>query len=265
MGKVRTGKKPEEPPRGTPAYMLTYGDMTTLMMCFFIFLFNAGKYDTEARIRNAISSFRQSLGVFPSSISVLRPDEVLLVPKERGTKDFFGPEKQLEDLEKRLRKEVEKMQDMGKGYLDVLKQGKEVRVTVGSQALFDSGSASVKEQFRPSLDKIAQFIKDNHLAVVVEGHTDPMPISTAVYPSNWELSSGRASSVVRYLIEKHGIDPALLQAAGYADKRPAFSNETQQGREKNRRIEIVLKPTDKTPGGESTALKAREIFGGDFE
>lgn len=260
MASVRTGRKREDPPKGAPSYMTTYGDMTTLLLVFFVFLFRVTDGVSEAKIDAAISSFRQAMGVFPSSISVLRPDEAMLVPKEKGTKDFWGAQKQLEELERLLRKEIKKMQDMGPGYLATYRGKKELRVRIGSQALFPSGATEVKEEFKPALDQLGEFIKTYNLEAVVEGHTDDRPISTARFPSNWELSVGRASNVVRYFIEQHGIPEEMLQASGYADTKPVASNDTPEGREKNRRIEIIFRPTNKTPA--SFKEKAQRIFGG---
>ncbi|HOO57463.1 MAG TPA: OmpA family protein [bacterium] len=263
MASVRTGRKPEEPPRGAASYMTTYGDMTTLLLIFFVFMFNVTTGVSEARVNAAISSFKQAMGVFPSSISVLRPDEVMLVPKEKGTKNYWGPEKQLEELEKRLRKEIKKMQNLGPGYLNTMRGQKELKVTIGSQAMFESGKADIIGEFQKSLDRIAIFIKENHLKVIVEGHTDDRPISTLQYPSNWELSVSRASRIIRYFNTQHGIPNNMLAASGYADTRPVATNETNEGRQKNRRIEIILTPTALTPKGAPES--AVTIFGdGEF-
>ena len=259
MPSVRTKRKPEEKPRGAPSYMTTYGDMTTLLLVFFVFLFNVTEGVSQARVDAAISSFRNALGMFPSSISVLRPDEVMLVPRERGTKNYWGKEKQLEELEKMLRKEIKKMQDVGPGYLALMKGKKELKVTIDSVALFDPGEAEIKPDFRPILDELAEFVKDNSLQVVVEGHTDDRPISTARFPSNWELSVGRASRVIRYMIENYGLSEDMLSASGYAETRPVATNETAVGRQKNRRIEIILKPTAQTPMG--IQQRVRDLFG----
>lgn len=259
MAGVRTKKKPEEPPKGAPSYMLTYGDMTTLLLVFFVFLFQVTEGVSEARVDAAISSFRNAMGVFPSSISVLRPDEVLLVPKERGTKDFWGPEKQLAQYEKVLREKIKEMKDMKPGDLVYVKGKKELRLRVGAKAVFPAGSADIQPQFLESLDKIAEFAKTNKMDIIVEGHTDDRPISSAVYPSNWELSVGRASRVIRYFNEKHGIPKEKLSASGYADTRPIGNNNTPEGREQNRRIEIILKPTKESPRG--FEQKVKYLFG----
>lgn len=258
MAGVRTKKKPEEQPKGAPSYMLTYGDMTTLLLVFFVFLFQVTDGVSEARVDAAISSFRNAMGVFPSSISVLRPDEVLLVPKEKGTKDFWGPEMQLQNFEKELRAELSKMQEEG---IEALKDKKDIRVRVGAKTMFPPGSADIQPKFLESLDKIAEFAKRNSMLVTVEGHTDNRPISNAIYPSNWELSVGRASRVIRYMNDKHGIPNDRLSASGYADTRPIADNSTPEGRERNRRIEIILRPTKDSPRG--SEQKVKYLFGGD--
>ncbi|MEW6203638.1 MAG: OmpA family protein [bacterium] len=259
---VRTARKKDEGgPRGTPGYMLTFGDMTALLLIFFIALFNPGKQATMTATQ-AISSFSQALGVFPASISVLRPDEALLVPAERGTKHFWGEEKKMSELEKKLREEIAKMAQAGTlgEYVQIKRMGKEIQITLGSKALFDLGKDDLRSEFMPVLDKISNYVKQNHLKMLVEGHTDSIPISTARFPSNWELSTARATQVVRYMVNKHGIEPTNLTAVGYGEYKPVDDNATPEGRQKNRRIEIKLSPTELTPPG--TLDKVDDIFGG---
>lgn len=131
-------------------------------------------------------------------------------------------------------------------------------VSLGSQAIFDAGSASVKGQYKSKLTELAAFIKANNLEVVVEGYTDNLPTSGALYPTNWELSTGRSCAVVRYLISA-GVPANLISAAGFGDTKPAASNTTADGRAKNRRAVIVLKATAKTPDG--ALQEAQQKFG----
>lgn len=105
--------------------------------------------------------------------------------------------------------------------------------------LFPPGSAEIKPETYPILDKLYEILKDLPNPVEVEGHTDSIPISTEKFPSNWELSTARASSIVRYFIAK-GINPERLKASGYADTKPIASNATPKGRAQNRRVEVVI-------------------------
>ncbi|HEV7864099.1 MAG TPA: flagellar motor protein MotB, partial [Acidimicrobiia bacterium] len=110
---------------------------------------------------------------------------------------------------------------------------------VSDKVLFDPGQAELRPEGREVVDKLAAAIGRLPNKLSVEGHTDNVPISGR-YPSNWELSTSRATTVLRELIERHQIAPARLQAAGYADERPVATNDTAEGRGANRRVELVV-------------------------
>lgn len=114
-----------------------------------------------------------------------------------------------------------------------------IRLILQEKILFPSGSAEIKPETYPILDKLYEILKDLPNPVEVKGHKDSIPISTEKFPSNWELSTARASSIVRYFIAK-GINPERLKASGYADTEPIASNATPEGRAQNRRVEIVI-------------------------
>lgn len=117
-------------------------------------------------------------------------------------------------------------------------------VTVMDSVLFDSGKADLKPEAKATLKKIAEVIKqkapDNEIAF--EGHTDNVPIHRPCFPSNWELSTARATSVLHYFVDELGFDPKKLRAVGFGEFRPVASNDTPEGRQKNRRTEIVILP-----------------------
>jgi chemotaxis protein MotB len=137
--------------------------------------------------------------------------------------------------------------EMKQKLVEVKRQGQRITVNVSDQILFDSGSAEVKASGRVALDKIAEVLaKVADRRIDVEGHTDDLPISgelTKLFPSNWELSAARATTVVRFLEEK-GVNPTRLAAVGKSKYRPVARNNSPQGRQLNRRIEIVLTPWD---------------------
>jgi len=113
-------------------------------------------------------------------------------------------------------------------------------VRLNNAILFDSGSALIKTENQDTLVKIANIINSLNNYIRIEGHTDNQPISNSVYPSNWELSTARASSVVRLFIDKCSISPEKIMAVGYGEYRPIADNTTVDGRGKNRRIDIIL-------------------------
>jgi len=120
-------------------------------------------------------------------------------------------------------------------------QERGIRISFDSRLLFGPGSAALKASGWKFLDTVADRLKpfDNN-RIHVEGHTDSQPISTIIFPSNWELSGARASSVVRYFIDRHQFNPASLVAVGYGSTQPLASNDTAEGRSKNRRVDLIL-------------------------
>ena len=114
------------------------------------------------------------------------------------------------------------------------------KAVVPNPVLFASGDASLGEGIYPILDGIIKIAERDHLSIQVEGHTDSLPIHTAKFPSNWELSTMRAVNILRYL-QQNGIPPGRLAAIGFAEYRPAAGNDAPEGRQKNRRIEILFR------------------------
>ena len=114
------------------------------------------------------------------------------------------------------------------------------KAVVPNPVLFASGDASLGEGIYPILDGIIKIAEQDRLSIQVEGHTDSLPIHTAKFPSNWELSTMRAVNILRYL-QQNGIPPGRLAAIGFAEYRPAAGNDTPEGRQKNRRIEILFR------------------------
>jgi chemotaxis protein MotB len=145
-----------------------------------------------------------------------------------------------QDLQKKLEKEI---QD---GQIKLTEMKNRLTMTMVDKILFPSGSADISKEGKSVLDKVVTILKEvKDKRIQVEGHTDNVRIYSAIkakYPTNWELSTGRATQVVRYLQEQGGLDPKVLSATGYAEYQPVAPNDTDEGRAKNRRIEIVLLP-----------------------
>lgn len=123
--------------------------------------------------------------------------------------------------------------------ITVIPQQDGIRFRISNDILFGSGEAVLSAEGIRQLENLVPLLADSDDQVTVAGHTDSLPIQTPRFPSNWELSSARAGSVVR-LFEAAGVDRSRLQAAGYADTRPLYRNDTEQGRSRNRRVEIIL-------------------------
>ena len=136
-----------------------------------------------------------------------------------------------------------------KNMVDVVATATEINLVIKDDVLFAEGSAELTSLGRSVLDGIAQILKQNNYPVSVEGHTDNVPIHTAQFPSNWELSSYRATNVARYFI-RSGVANERLRAIGYADTHPVAANDSEAGRVRNRRVSLVIQvkqPSDKSP------------------
>ena len=139
-----------------------------------------------------------------------------------------------------LKKSLENLNDED---IDVEVKGTKVFVSISDKLLFNSGQASVGGRASEILSKVARVIKDNpDLDITVEGHTDNVPISSAKYADNWELSTARATAVVKSLSSQYGVDPGRLAASGRGEFAPKADNSTSEGRAMNRRTEIILTP-----------------------
>ncbi len=148
-----------------------------------------------------------------------------------------------QDLAKKLEKEIQE------GQVQITEMKNRLTMTMVDKILFPSGSAQISKDGKRVLDKVVTILKDvKDKRIQVEGHTDNVRIVSSLvkkYPTNWELSTARATEVVRYLQESGDIDPKLLSATGYSEYQPVASNDTEEGKHKNRRIEIVLLPLSK--------------------
>lgn len=161
------------------------------------------------------------------------------------TEEILGVKTMYEDLVQDMESEIKK------GKITITQLKGKLKVNMVDEILFDSGRATIKPQGVKVLERVGKVllnVKDQ--AIRIEGHTDNVPIGAELaktYPTNWELSVARATAVTRYLQEKTGVNPRLISATGYGAYRPIASNETEQGRTRNRRIEIVLVPKEIAP------------------
>ena len=127
--------------------------------------------------------------------------------------------------------------------LTVREEGGKVYVAMSDKLLFESGKAVVNQQGQEALGKLAEVLnKQTEIEVMIEGHTDNVPIKTAIYQDNWDLSVIRATSVVRILTETYGVSPLQIQPCGRGEYKPVADNETAEGKSKNRRTEIIMAP-----------------------
>ena len=165
-----------------------------------------------------------------------RRTDVEKIAKMQGEIDELAKAKQ--ELEERLKREI------GDKQVKVERQDRGLVITFVAEVLFDSGKAHLRKEAFETLDKVAEVINTTvkDMDVGIEGHTDNIPIKYSGWKSNWELSSGRAMGVLHYLVDNNDVNPARLSATGYGEYRPVASNDSKEGRQTNRRVEIVILP-----------------------
>ena len=227
-------RKQEESKGGSPEWLTTYSDLVTLLLCFFVLLYSFSSVDAE-KFQQIMASFQGGAGVLNGGTSMDFPIEF--------TED---------DLEAELVKLLKDLED----YADTLGLNEEITFKVEERGLvvrfmdnvlFDSGKADLKPESIEILHSVAEILNreefvDRHIKV--EGHTDTDPIvRSSKYPTNWELSSARATNVLRQLVEVEKIDGNRISSSGYSFYRPIVPNDTPDNKARNRRVDIVILKT----------------------
>lgn len=241
-------RKHEEEHENHERWLVSYADFITLLFAFFVVMYaissvNEGKYRVLSDAIN--SAFRNVPGTTAGAMQVVnttQSSQMIAPPQIKP-----GSPK----VEELKRKNRERMRNMAQELMEVLnplvKSG-QVRVTenalgitldIDASVLFESGQATLDVKAIVVLANVGKILAGSDFPITVEGHTDNAPINSVLFPSNWELSVVRASSVVRLFIE-NGVDARLLTATGFADQRPVASNDTPEGRQRNRRVAITI-------------------------
>jgi len=223
-------KCPEEKKGGAPGWMVTYGDMMSLLLTFFVLLVSMSSIQ-ESKFKQALGSLLGALGVMKFDRSTIEFDRLPI------------PNRYKKELE-RLRNEIR----LFKNYLKIhaLESAVSVQETDGGMlirltgpVLFQSGSAEISSKGEDILKVVAKVLQTTSAPVRIEGHTDNIPVRHGRYSSNWELSTARAVSVLRFL-NGNGIPGTRLSAAGYGEFKPIVPNDTPDNRRLNRRVEIYV-------------------------
>jgi chemotaxis protein MotB len=240
---VARKKKQAEGPKGSPAYMSTWGDLCTLLLCFFVMLLAMSTID-PTKFKVAASSFQNALsGVLESFPSVLITKDIL-IPRLGGDAQN---KRMAVDAATKVKEKIkeEGLEDAIK--VQVTETG--IAIQIADPIGFESGSADVNPKLYGVLRDISNVINAAPTSLIrVEGHTDNVPIHTAKYSSNWELSSARALNVVQYMANKGDVDPKRMSAIGYGEYRPIAPNDSPENRKTNRRIELYVDYVQKKDG-----------------
>lgn len=245
-------KKEVEKKQISQEWLTTYSDMVTLILTFFVLLYSFSQVD-NIKFKAIALSLSQSFGA--TSGYIIKGGDIAPTPVEDKI-NLQNDLKTQDDLEigknNKLSGDTEsvykKVSDFVKennleAKVSVKEDVRGVIIELQEKILFDSGSSEIKEVSVPLLDKLSELLSSFSNQVIVEGHTDNVPISKGYYKSNWELSADRAVKVVRYFTENKRLDPTKFVATGCGEFRPIDTNSTPQGRQRNRRVNILIVTT----------------------
>ena len=255
------------PPEGLPAYMGTFADLMSLLMCFFVLLLSFAEMDA-LKYKMVVKSLDNAFGVqrevaankIPKGTSIIAqefsPGEPWPTPLKEvrqdtidETRDALKVQMDAEAVAKQeaeaLAEEAEKFKEalegeIAEGLIDVETQLQRIVIRIREKGSFPSGDARLNRDFVPILDKIHDVLLNTDGKIAVAGHTDNIPISTPRYRSNWELSTSRATSVVHEFLKTGEIPADRFVLEGYAETQPLMQNDTSKHRAKNRRVEIIV-------------------------
>jgi chemotaxis protein MotB len=246
-------------------WMVSYADFITLLFALFVVLFAFAKADQkkQAQVTEAIDNAFHSMSVIPNANSV-SDNHAAQSMNTFMQEDVLSPAKVKEDLNN-LHRELEKSlsNQVATHSVSMKMDRNGLVISLHEAGFFASGSATPKPGAIPTLRQIAVSLGNTPYDLRIEGHTDDIPIHTAAFDSNWELSAARATHIARIFLDMKAIPPERLSAAGYAEFHPVASNDTAEGRSENRRVDLVVLPRTKidlsTPGPASPTGPWRKI------
>lgn len=228
------------------SWLLPYADLMTLLLALFIVLFASSSVDTEKlqKLSSVFNSvFVSGTGIMDNSSSSTE----VPVPPENLDENEFKSSSYLEDQQS-----LGETQDRLEEYIAVHELENQfatkltdegLLVTIRDSVLFETGKAGIRQEYLPLAEELAELlIFDPARHIVITGHTDNIPINNPEFSSNWELSVMRAVNFLKLMVAKEEMDPLLFSAKGYGEYKPIASNDTEEGRSENRRVEVLIQP-----------------------
>lgn len=255
-------RKEDAPAPGSPAWMATFSDLMNLLLCFFVLLFSMSTVDAK-KFEAVAASFSQTYSIFEAGATAIG-DGILIsngVSQLNELDQYINStgktaesEEDVDVFEEFEKAKLQEAEELSEQVEEVLREDEQydsqidvdfttqyVSLTMNGGFLFDSGSADIKEEAKPLLDRVGQILVRYADSIIeIEGHTDNVPIHNSRFANNNELSSFRALSVFDYLTQTTVLDPAKLKHSGCGEYVPVADNTTPEGRAKNRRVEIKI-------------------------
>jgi chemotaxis protein MotB len=234
-------------------WMVSYADFVTLLFAFFVVLYAFSKADQKKQVQvtESIDTAFRSLGIFPDAVRKMASGEGTAAGAEKAPipmnivmgEDVMSPARVKDDLNQIRRELEQRLSNQVATHTVSIQMGRDgLVISLREAGFFSSGSATPKPETLPTLCQIAASLSRTPYDLRIEGHTDNIPIHTAEFDSNWELSSARATRIARLFLELKALSPDRISAAGYAEFHPIAVNDTADGRARNRRVDLVVLP-----------------------
>lgn len=222
-------------------WLVSYADFITLLFAFFVVMYSISAVN-EGKFRTVSESIKAALNPMSNHSGENR---IINVGEAKSVQQGRNPSDAKLAVLRRVREQIQVISDKQMknlvAFITVVQSvNGDIVITIPDRLLFNSGEATVRAEALPFLRGLGGVILEMNRHARVEGHTDNVPIRTAQFPSNWELSAARSVMVVRVLSELYGVPADHLEAVGHADTRPVIENLTPQSRAKNRRVEIII-------------------------
>jgi len=226
-------------------WLFSFAVFVTLLFIFFLILFSMSAVDAQ-KFQALKESFSEVTGsgaslVMPAPGSTTTPSTDRNTGKTREKNRIAAEQEKFEEIKEKM-EQYTQAKGLDKNVKVNMDQNG-INVTITGTILFANGDATLQPQAKQIVKDMFQFINSIDNPIRIEGHTDNVPIHTAQYPSNWELSAARSMNLVRYLAEEYNMKPARLSGAGYGEYHPVAPNNTPENRAKNRRVEIMILST----------------------
>ncbi len=226
----------EEVEEGAPAWVVTFGDLMSLLLCFFVLMLSFSEMDRN-KYRIVSGSLKNAFGIQRKRPVFESPKGQKMISREFDQAVLLTKiEEVIDPILNELDEEFEEL----KGFVDIEVKEDQVTIRLLGEATFDTGKADIRPMFIPLLLKIGEVLGNTQGELMIAGHTDNVPLTGGPFRSNLGLSLARAGAVAEYLLKSSAIDPRRISAMGFGEYRPLTSNETAEGRQKNRRVEIIV-------------------------
>ena len=255
-------KREPEKPANHERWLVSYGDLLTLLFAVFVVMYAMGQQDKK-KAEEVAQSIQSAFGMTQAGTGgkpiIIQSGAVNIIPDMKTSPSVTAQKRNIGDKTRQIAASTDygsikasidaylvKTGNIGKVGVEITHRG--IVVSLKEVGFFDSGSARIKKESTETLSAIADTLNQYANTFRVEGNTDNIPIQSSEFRSNWELSTERATNVVHYLVENTGFTPQSISAVGYGEYRPISDNDSSESRMKNRRVDIVLLSTEAENG-----------------